>query len=103
MNIQNFALITFLKLTSKNIIQIILEKTLNMALENKIFEKIYCSIKEFQLRINFISKLVCKTGRQKIAILIRMQFLNDIIKSSHGFKAAQKFHKFRVFIKTIKL
>ena len=35
--------------------------------------------------------------RQKIAILIRMQFLNDIIKSKHGFKTAQKFHKFRVF------
>ena len=34
--------------------------------------------------------------RQKIAILIRMQFLNDIIKSRHGFKTAQKFHKFRV-------
>ena len=37
--------------------------------------------------------------RQKIAILIRMQFLNDIIKSRHGFKTAQKFHKFRVCIK----
>ena len=33
-------------------------------------------------------------GRQKIAILIRMQFLNDIIKPRHGFKTAQKFHKF---------
>ena len=42
-------------------------------------------------------------GHQKIAILIRIQFLNDIIKSRHGFKAAQKFHKFRIFIKTIKL
>ena len=41
--------------------------------------------------------------RQKIAILIWMQFLNDIIKSRHGFKAAQKFHKFRVFTKTLKL
>ena len=39
------------------------------------------------------------TRRQKIAILIRMQFLNDIIKSRHGFKTAQKIHKFRVFIK----
>ena len=38
--------------------------------------------------------------RQKMAILIRMQFLNDIIKSRHGFKTAQKFYKFRVFIKT---
>ena len=27
-----------------------------------------------------------------------MQFLNDIIKSRHGFKTAQKFHKFRVFL-----
>ena len=27
-----------------------------------------------------------QTGRQKIAILIRMQFLNDIIKSKHGSK-----------------
>ena len=32
--------------------------------------------------------------RQKIAILIRMQFLNNIIKSEHDFKTAQKFHKF---------
>ena len=32
--------------------------------------------------------------RQKIAILIRMQFLNDIIKSDYGFKAAQKFQSF---------
>ena len=38
--------------------------------------------------------------RQKIAILIRMQFLNNIIKSEKDFKTAQKFHKFRVFIKT---
>ena len=37
-------------------------------------------------------------GAKKIAILIRMQFLNDIIKSRHGFKTAQKFHTFRVFI-----
>ena len=29
-----------------------------------------------------------------------MQFLNDIIKSIHGFKTVQKFHKFRVLIKT---
>ena len=41
--------------------------------------------------------------RQKIAILFRMQFLNDIIKSRHGFKTAQKIHKFRVFIKTLNL
>ena len=41
--------------------------------------------------------------RQKIAILISMQFLNDIIKSRHGFKTAQKFHKFRVFFKTLNL
>ena len=39
--------------------------------------------------------------RQKIVILIRMQFLNDIIKSRHGFKTAQKFHTFWVLIKTI--
>ena len=32
-----------------------------------------------------------------------MQFLNDIIKSRHGFKTAQKFHKFRVLIKTNEL
>ena len=31
---------------------------------------------------------------QKIAILIWMQFWNDIIKSGHGFKAAQKFQSF---------
>ena len=43
------------------------------------------------------------TGRQKITILIRMQFLNHIIKSEHGFKTTQKFHKFRVFIKTLNL
>ena len=42
--------------------------------------------------------------RKKLAIVIRMQFLNDIIKSRHGFKTAQKFHKFRVFlIKTLNL
>ena len=34
---------------------------------------------------------------------LRMQFLNDIIKSRHGFKTAQKFHKFRVFFKTLNL
>ena len=34
------------------------------------------------------------SGRQKNAILIQMQFLNDKIKSRHGFKTAQKFHKF---------
>ena len=43
--------------------------------------------------------LILVPGHQKIAILIRMQFLNDIIKSRHGFKTAQKFHKFRVLIK----
>ena len=36
----------------------------------------------------------------KIAILIQMQFLNDIIKSGQGFKAT---HKFRVFSKTLKI
>ena len=41
-----------------------------------------------------------KVGKApKLVILIRMQFLNDIIKSRHGFKTAQKFYKFRVFIK----
>ena len=30
-----------------------------------------------------------------------MQFLNDIIKLSHGFKTAEKFYKFIVLIKTI--
>ena len=33
----------------------------------------------------------------------KLQFLNDIIKSRHGFKTAQKFHKFRVLIKTLNL
>ena len=49
------------------------------------------------------NKVYHQSWRQKIAILIRMQFLNDIIKSRHGFKTAQKFHKFRVFIKTLNL
>ena len=40
---------------------------------------------------------------QKIVILIQMQFLNDIIKSEHGFKVAQNFQSFRVLIKTINL
>ena len=39
-----------------------------------------------------------QTWRQKIASLIRMQFLNDNIKSEHGFKAAKQFKSF--FIKT---
>ena len=39
---------------------------------------------------------------QKIAILIRMHFLNDIIKSRHGFKTAQKFHKFSFYQKFMK-
>ena len=43
--------------------------------------------------------IIFRAGRQKITIFIRMQFLNDIIKSRHGFKTAQKFHKFKVFIK----
>ena len=42
-------------------------------------------------------------GAKKIAILIWMQFLNAKIKSKHCFKAIQKFHKFNVFIKTLKL
>ena len=46
---------------------------------------------------------ILSSWRQKIAILIRMQLLNDIIKSRHGFKTAQKFHKFRVLIKTLNL
>ena len=41
--------------------------------------------------------------RQKIAILIRMQFLNDVIKSKHDFKIAQKYQSFRVLIKTLHL
>ena len=40
-----------------------------------------------------------RQSAKKTAILIRMQFLNDIIKSRHGFKTAQKLHKFTVFIK----
>ena len=31
---------------------------------------------------------------QKIAIIIQIQFINNIIKSEHDFKAAQKFYKF---------
>ena len=31
-----------------------------------------------------------------------MQFLNDIIKSRHGFKTTQKFHKFLIKIKFMK-
>ena len=52
---------------------------------------------------DFLVKVYPQTGRQKIAILIRMQFLNDIIKSRHGFKTAQNLYKFIVFIKTINL
>ena len=48
------------------------------------------------------AKVIHESGHQKIAILIRTQFLNDIIKSRHGFKTAQKFHKFRVLIKNSK-
>ena len=40
--------------------------------------------------------------RQNITIIIRMQFLNDIIKSRHGFKTAQKFHKFSFYQKFMK-
>ena len=55
-----------------------------------------------QLAGSCTDALYMDAGRQKIAILIRMQFLNDIIKSRHGFKTAQKFRKFRVFlIKTL--
>ena len=45
---------------------------------------------------------VVAVGRQKIAILIRMQFLNDIIKSRHGFKTTQKVHKFSFYQKFMK-
>ena len=41
-----------------------------------------------------------KQGAKKFAILIRMQFLNDIIKSRHGFKTT---HKITIFIKTLNL
>ena len=40
---------------------------------------------------------------QKIAILLGMQFLNDMIKSKHGFKTAEKFQGFIVLIKTLNL
>ena len=43
-----------------------------------------------------------QAGRQKIASLILMQFLNDIIKSRYGFKTAQKFHKFLIKTKFMK-
>ena len=46
--------------------------------------------------------LVTEAARQKIAILIRMQFLNDIIKSKHGFKTTQKVHKFLIKTKFMK-
>ena len=56
---------------------------------------------KFKIILN--DKICIESGRQKITILIRMQFLNDIIKSRHGFKTVQKFHKFRVFIKTLNI
>ena len=49
--------------------------------------------------MNHFISLYNTAWRQKIAILIWMQFLNDINKSRHGFKTVQKYHKFRVFIK----
>ena len=61
---------------------------------------------ESVLPTNIDSKYVLKvhlTWYQEIAILIWIQFLNDIIKSSHGFKTTQKFHKFEVFIKTLEI
>ena len=42
-----------------------------------------------------VKKRNFKAWHQKIAIVIRMKFLNDIIKSRHGFKTAQKFLGFR--------
>ena len=60
-----------------------LDKKIILLLHNN-----YCSI------VDINTFTVCDTWRQKIAMLIRMQFLNDIDKSRHGFKTAQKFHKF---------
>ena len=40
--------------------------------------------------IFFEKKQIYRAWRKKIAILIQMQFLNDIIKSEHGFKVAKK-------------
>ena len=54
-------------------------------------------------RIVFETSSGLSAWRQKITILIRMQFLNDIIKPRQGFKTAQKFYEFRVFIKTLNL
>ena len=48
--------------------------------------------------VNYALYPYAYAGCQKIAILIRMHFLNDIIKSRHGFKTAQKFYKFWVLI-----
>ena len=54
----------------------------------------------FSIILESIGKREIGPWYQKIAILIQMQFFNDIIKSRHGFKTAQKFHKFRVLIKS---
>ena len=64
-----------------------------------------CLSNLMHFQIKWIVYFSCKgkyweAWRQKIAILIRMKFLNDIIKSRHGFKAA---HKFRVLIKFDKI
>ena len=40
---------------------------------------------------NGLNQVIRNQGAKKISIIIWMQFLNDIIKSEHGFKAAQKF------------
>ena len=39
----------------------------------------------------------------KFAIHVRMQFFNDFIKSGHGFRAAEKFHKFKEFYQYSKI
>ena len=62
-----------------------------------------CFLHRGEISNYYIFLKIKNSWRQKIAILIRMQILNDIIKSRHGFKTAQKFHKFRFLIKTLNL
>ena len=58
-------------------------------------------IESWFLYILVLSRFL-QTWHQKIAIFIRMQFLNDIIKSRSGFKTTQDFHKFLIKTKFMK-
>ena len=40
---------------------------------------------------------IAEHGAKKLQYLSGCNFLNDIIKSRHDFKTAQKFNKFRVY------